>query len=493
MPRMKLVMDREAPGSLAVAAPPVAPEEAPPVAEEATDEAPPAREDFHTVMVVEETWTGDGRFFESGCFEWRDLPLPFMADDINNEAHVASVKVGNITRVERLGNEIHGWGPFDEVDGSPHGQRVQFLQNKIRNGELRGVSADFDSPDLTLEIPMESSDVEFDPETGEPVMPEDDVMRIEFNAETMPREVWHGARIMGATALPFPAIQEAYVEFLAAAGAHPQLPGRLTGWTVVEEAEAVLASAAIRPPAVPPRDWFDDPGFTEPTACTVLDSGEYLGHIADSTSCHIGYMNECVTAPRSASNYANYRLGEVLCDDGSRVAVGRITVGTGHADPRLRAAAAAAHYDNTGSAVVDVACGEDEFGIWVHGAVRPDATPEQIRTLMASPPSGDWRAIGGNLELIGVLAVNIPGFPIRRSMAASAEPRPQVRVAISEGILQTLIASLPPQPLRRVARTARSGNGASAAVRERYARMVGRDSATLNARRIAAVRERIGR
>jgi hypothetical protein len=34
--------------------------------------------------------------------------------------------------------------------------------------------------------------------------------------------------------------------------------------------------------------------------------------------------------------------------------------------------------------------------------------------------SGDWRRIGGQLRLVGLLAVNVPGFPI---------PRPQARVA----------------------------------------------------------------
>ena len=56
--------------------------------------------------------------------------------------------------------------------------------------------------------------------------------------------------------------------------------------------------------------------------------------------------------------------------------------------------------------------GEDEYGIWVAGAVRPDATEEQIRKLRASSISGDWRNIGGQLELVAALCVNQPGFPL---------------------------------------------------------------------------------
>jgi hypothetical protein len=69
--------------------------------------------------------------------------------------------------------------------------------------------------------------------------------------------------------------------------------------------------------------------------------------------------------------------------------------------------------------MADVAAGEDAFGIWVAGALRPDATPEQVRALRASAPSGDWRPIGGRLELVAVCQVNVPGFPVARACVAS--------------------------------------------------------------------------
>ena len=43
-------------------------------------------------------------------------------------------------------------------------------------------------------------------------------------------------------------------------------------------------------------------------------------------------------------------------------------------------------------------------------ALRPGLSDEQVRTLRASPLSGDWRYIDGQLELVGALAVNLPGF-----------------------------------------------------------------------------------
>jgi hypothetical protein len=71
---------------------------------------------------------------------------------------------------------------------------------------------------------------------------------------------------------------------------------------------------------------------------------------------------------------------------------------------------------------MDVAAGEDKHGIWVSGALRPDVTEEQLRSIRASSVSGDWRPINGKLELVAVCAVNAPGFPIPRARVASGAP-----------------------------------------------------------------------
>ena len=52
------------------------------------------------------------------------------------------------------------------------------------------------------------------------------------------------------------------------------------------------------------------------------------------------------------------------------------------------------------------------------GAVSID---DDLRVLRALTPSGDWRGVNGNLELVSILAVNTPGFPVaREAVAASA-------------------------------------------------------------------------
>jgi len=182
-----------------------------------------------------------------------------------------------------------------------------------------------------------------------------------------------------------------------------------------ENAVTASSAVAVRPPA----SWFADPGLKRPTPLTVTEEGRVYGHLASWGTCHTGFVGECVSPPASATNYAYFRTGAVRTDDGSEVAVGRLTVDTTHAGRRLGPAATASHYEDTGLAVADVTAGEDAHGIWVAGAIRPGTTEEEIRTLMASPLSGDWRRIGGNLELVAALAVNSPGFPIPRVLVAS--------------------------------------------------------------------------
>jgi len=92
-----------------------------------------------------------------------------------------------------------------------------------------------------------------------------------------------------------------------------------------------------------------------------------------------------------------------------------------------------AHYDDTDSVIADLAVGEDRHGIWVHGALRPNAHAEAVRAAMAAGVSGDWRRIGGHYELINLSSVNSPGFPVRGT-----------RLYESAGLVASVLADLPP-------------------------------------------------
>ena len=180
--------------------------------------------------------------------------------------------------------------------------------------------------------------------------------------------------------------------------------------TEASPAFSLVASASTE---VYSADDFRNPGLDKPTPLTVTEDGRVFGHLAAWGTCHIGVRGACTTPPTSRSKYAYFLTGEVMTDAGS-VSVGQITMGGGHADIRKNMHAALAHYDSTSAVVADITTGEDRHGIWVAGRLRSSVTPEQVHALRAAALSGDWRRVGGSLEMVAALAVNVPGFPIPR-------------------------------------------------------------------------------
>jgi hypothetical protein len=193
--------------------------------------------------------------------------------------------------------------------------------------------------------------------------------------------------------------------------APPFPPGGKSSATISVRAALAASAGTI---TAPPRAWYSDPHLEEPTPLTVTSDGRVFGHLAVWDTCHVGITGQCVTPPRTASGYSMFHTGEVEVDDGALLPVGKITLGTGHADPEVGFRAAADHYDNSGAVVATVRAYEDAHGIAVAGALGPDLDHRLLAELRRSPLSGDWRRVGGALELIAALAVNVPGFPVRR-------------------------------------------------------------------------------
>ena len=160
------------------------------------------------------------------------------------------------------------------------------------------------------------------------------------------------------------------------------------------------------------------------------------GHAAEWDTCHTGFADRCVAPPSSPSNYTHFHLGCVVLDDGETLPTGTLTMGTGHADLTLSAAATLAHYDNTGTAFAQVRMGEDAIGIWFAGVVMPHITDEEVFAIRGAKISGDWRNVAGQgLDAIAMLAVNTPGFPIvRTALAASAGHR---QALVAAGVVET--------------------------------------------------------
>lgn len=173
-------------------------------------------------------------------------------------------------------------------------------------------------------------------------------------------------------------------------------------------------------PLKPPMEWFAPVATITPMPLTIQSDGRVMGHGALWDSCHAGYTDRCVPVPHSAQDYKFFHRGAVETEDGVLVAVGHLTVGGGHAGPNGDLVAASEHYDDATATVAVVAAHEDRWGIFLAGALVPDASPEQVAMLRRSPLSGDWRAFDGNLEMVAMHAVNVPGFGVDRPRTAVA-------------------------------------------------------------------------
>lgn len=379
------------------------------------------------VIAREGEMTGDGRLIEDGALRWDDLPIPLRVAFKDVGGHDGAEVCGRIETVERRdGGDIYATGTFD-LGSAVGAEAFRQVSEQMSNG----VSIDTD--DVTFRIMAKADMPEADvADSGDAADPEGRV-KVAAMSSSDELTVIESARLRAATLVAVPAFATARVY---AAGQAPSAaePAELdengdSGEKMARSADAdplsrdSLTAAAI--PTAPPEAWFKDPNLTGPTALVVEDDGRVYGHIAAWGTCHIGQVGKCVEPPTSPSNYAYFRTGALQTAEGTSVAVGHLTMGTGHAGPRDSANAAAEHYDNTGTVFADVAAGEDAYGIWVAGSLRPGITAEQVRVARSAPISGDWRTIRGSLELVGALAVNVPGFPVPRpqGLLASGEVR----------------------------------------------------------------------
>lgn len=380
---------------------------------------------WRAVLVVEGRLTGDRRLIEPEALTHRDLPLPLLWQRENHPGHEGGIIVGRIDAIERDGASLIGTGVLDVADEAVECERL------IDEGMLRGVSVDLDDMDADVIL----ADADGNPVDGEEAEDRDDVS---------PMLVVHRGRLMGAHIVAFPAFQEAEIalepkesdesdegdEEASASAAvevsEPEIEGDEEA--SAEATDAVVAAPSVGtassrlgliasgpPPDAPPASWFRDPGFDSRRGLHVDADGRIHGHIYEWGQCHLGSPpGQCVTVPRGTTDrgmFAGLDGRGVLTREGEIVATGPICLAADHAGLSLSWLAAKDHYAHTSLAVADVACGEDAHGIWVAGMVRPGTAPELVHALRASAPSGDWRLVGGRLELVAILAVNLPGFP----------------------------------------------------------------------------------
>lgn len=374
------------------------------------------------VLCIEGVQTGDGRIWVPGALTVAPLPLPlaWLADgDQHIDLTEMAPQIGVISSVIRQGNVLTWAGVVDDEITAGAELLRRMRAGTAGFGERVGISIDGDDWAMELVItnpdelevmmlasggPGERLPTRAEMRTMVAAAGQGDPGGMVLFTDAADEMLWRftRTRVRGATVCMVPAFAECYME----------LPPE----------SAVVASLTVARPEAPfPAGWFQDPELGAPTPLTVTAEGRVFGHVAAWESCHVGYSDRCVAPPRSESEYAHAHTRPAIdLDDGSQVRPGSITVGTGHASLSADPTSTVAHYDDTGTCAALVRYGEDEHGIWCAGVVNPAASDDQVWALRISPPSGDWRRIDGNLELVATLAVNVPGFPIPDAVAASA-------------------------------------------------------------------------
>lgn len=383
---------------------------------EHASEAPPHMlTDVRFELVRLDERTPDGRRIHSEGFGVRDLPLSFSAMFTTQHSPGEAVLVGSIDEVT-IEEDGRVWGQgwlLNEPDARRAGRLIQA-------GALRGNS---------VELSAEKVDLTFD-ET-------DEKMLVDFVS----------SKLSATTLVANPAMESCVVELVSPDfdfGEDAELTDAVSALaSFTDIAPSVFSVAAPEKPRsdLPNPELFLDPGFTGPTQVTVDKDGAVYGHIALWDTPHLG--SPAMTPPRTFADYAYFTVGEVLTSGGI-FATGPLVIGDEHAAIHLGWRAAVDFYAATSRAWADVAVGEDEYGIWVAGMVRPGTDDATVHAARASGVSGDWRRIGGNLELVAVLSVNTPGFPVPQTELTDGRPSALVgighRFAPEVGLLQTVSA-----------------------------------------------------
>lgn len=396
---------------------------------------------WDAVLCVEGHTTEDGRYLERGSIAWRDLPLTLMGMlKTGGWGHEGAEVAGRIDAINRVADELGSSGELTSEFG------IKQLAPLIADRTVRGVSIDLAVLDWEYR----------DRDTGE-VLSDDDlfIYWLDGREGDIVFAVLEGT-IVGATVCPMPAIANAEISLAASAGLGPHaralvasaIEGRNIGPDDVriirvftpfdrQRSEGLFASATQFQTEAPPRSHFEVSEFPGNTPLTVTDDGRVFGHIATWDTCHVGLPGVCTTAPKSSTDpaYALFHQGQWPVAEGGTIDVGKLMLGTGHADLAASRMEATRHYDRPDMVGAYVRAVDGEHGIWVSGVVRPELSAAGLRELRANPPSGDWRSYNGRLELVAVCAVAVPGFPV------VADAKANITAAAGQTQISALIAS----------------------------------------------------
>src|SRR5687768_16665669 len=228
--------------------------------------------------------TGDGRILDPAGAASRDLPLPLSWQRASGDGHGGSVIVGRIESV------------------------------RFENGMVTATGSLLDSAEWSTNVIEQL-------EAGV-IGPSVDLDDIEYVMDEEERIVLTQWRVAGATLVSIPAFADVSLTLDPA----PVEP--MEGTAEASEPDWIYASAT---PVLPPADWFAPYEGDQPL--TVTPEGRVFGLIAPWGQCHIG-LPGCVTAPSSQTEYTYFHTGWQDVAEGGGMAVGTLTAGPRHADPK---------------------------------------------------------------------------------------------------------------------------------------------------------------
>lgn len=390
------------------------------------------------ILAVEGMPTDDGRYLIPGEIGEREpMPRPLQVQFATGEGHGGAITVGGIDKVSHIPISDFEKEDFD-LEDVPEAAVVIWGEGHIENTEDgRNAQAMIENgAGISLDLPPSRMAL-IDPETLEEINPDDFESQEEAAIAALTGEYLSGyaGNIAAATICTVPAFPSARLRIIPT-GKESVLVASAFGQRVIK-LQALTAAAAGKAPLKPPLDWFATPEADEPTALTVTPEGHVYGHLALWDQCHTAFAG-CEMPNRSPSNYAWFHLGQIETDEGELIDVGRITVGRGgtarggHASILHGTQGAIEHYDDSGCVAAFVRAIDGNLGIWLTGSVRSDVPAERIRDLRANPPSLDYRIEDGARELVAVLSVPVPGFPI---------PRREMRL-VASGVVEEVTAAI---------------------------------------------------
>lgn len=391
---------------------------------------------FRTMLAPINASTGDGRRFQSGAIALADVPFPFEWARSREGGHDGAVVVGAVqeatvaTVAEAVKNE---WISADAAKGMDSKAEAVWARGELFDGvsreEMPRLAEDVAEAMHLMGAGTLGPSVDLDSFEGQPVFEgtDDPVTweQIEAYYEEHGEEpklelLITAGRVRAATLVSIPAFAETSrpLELI------PAEEGDNAEASAETDTLALIASVGA--PERAQIAAFTRPELAGPTPITWdFEAGRVFGHIATWKTCHVGYADVCVTAPRDdeANDYAWFNRHPVNTEDGGTVWAGRITVGGRHAGLSLNASATMSQYD-TKTVAAHVRAYSDEYGIVVSGVIEPNLTATEIQTLKRRKVSGDWRETPGGLSLVEVLALSPgprahaePGFPVPESFS----------------------------------------------------------------------------